>query len=78
MAKKKPTRLDKYNQWHQTRIGLFTFVIVELAASYGVISLAIHNGNLICWLVGFVLFVQSIKNLVILIGTAFHGKRQTS
>jgi hypothetical protein len=59
-------------KWHQTKSGLITFVIIELATSYGFASLAIDTGNLLWYLLFAVFLIGAAKNLLKLIGRLLH------
>lgn len=65
-------QLDK---WHKTKLGLLFFALVELAVTYGFISLAIDRGNLWYYLLTLVFLVGTLQNLLRLIGTIIHGKQ---
>lgn len=69
------TRLHK---WHQTKLGLLVFGLVELALAYGFASLAIDRGNFLYYLLAFIFLIGTLQNLFKLIGKLIHGGRQTS
>jgi hypothetical protein len=64
--------------WHKTRAGLLTFALVELLLAYGAASWAIDSGNILLYIVTIVLVVGGLQNLIKLVISIFHGKRQTS
>ena len=67
--------VNKFKVWRKTRLGQLVLAVIELAASYGVTSLAINNGNLIYYLVALCLLSWGIKNLIKLIGSLMnYGK----
>jgi hypothetical protein len=70
--------MNKLHNFHQTRLGLLVFAVVELAITYGFASLAINDGNLVIYLLTLIFLVGFLQNFFKLIGTFFHGKRQTS
>ena len=55
--------IDKFDRWHQTKKGLITFGLVELAVAYLLASIAIDSGSLIVYGLGFVAFIGGVKNL---------------
>ncbi len=64
--------------WHKTRAGLLAFALVELLLAYGSASWSIDSGNLLLYGLTILLLFGAIQNFVKLIGSFFHGKRQTS
>lgn len=62
-------QLDK---WHKTKLGLLFFALVELAVTYGFISLAIDRGNLWYYLLTLVFLVGTLQNLGKLLQRIFH------
>ena len=54
---------DKLDHWHQTKPGYTTFGLLELALAYLFGSLAIDDGNLLVYLLAFILFVGGLNNL---------------
>jgi len=65
-------RLDK---WHQTKLGLLVFALLELALAYGFVSLSIDRGNLFWYLLTLIFLVGFLQNLIKLIGKLFNGRR---
>jgi hypothetical protein len=55
--------VKKLHNWHQTRLGLLVFALVELAVAYGFASLAIDRGNLWWYLLALVFLVGALQNL---------------
>lgn len=55
--------IDKLDRWHQTKKGLITFGLVELAVAYLLTSKAIDNGSLIVYVLALVAFIGGVKNL---------------
>jgi hypothetical protein len=70
--------VNTLDKWHKTRTGLFGFALVEFLLAYGVASWAIDSGNLLLYGLTVLLIFGAIQNLVKLIGSFFHGKRQTN
>ncbi|HVV25489.1 MAG TPA: hypothetical protein VHC21_00445 [Candidatus Saccharimonadales bacterium] len=70
--------MKSLHNWHQTKLGLFVFGIVELAIAYGFASLAINSGSLWWYLLTLIFLVGALQNLFKLIGRFFHGQRKTS
>jgi hypothetical protein len=67
--------INKLHIWHQTRLGLLVFALVELVIAYVFASLAIDRGNLWWYLLTLIFFVGSLQNLFRLIGAHSHGRR---
>ena len=61
------------HKWHQTKLGLLVFGIVELAVAYGWASLAIDRGNFLCYALALVFFIGALQNFFKLIGKLIHG-----
>ena len=55
--------IDKIDRWHQTKKGLITFGLVELAVAYLLTSKAIDNGSLIVYVLALVAFIGGVRNL---------------
>jgi hypothetical protein len=55
--------IDKFDRWHQTKKGLITFGLVELAVAYLLTSKAIDNGSLIVYVLALVAFIGGVRNL---------------
>jgi hypothetical protein len=70
--------MKSLHQWHQTRLGLLFFGLVELAIAYGFASLAIDRGNFLWYLLMLIFLVGALRNLFKLIGKLLHGGRETS
>lgn len=64
------------HKWHQTKLGLLVFGLVELAIAYGFASLAIDRGNFLWYLLALIFLVGALQNLVKLIGKLIDGGRQ--
>ncbi|HVX48055.1 MAG TPA: hypothetical protein VHA05_01730 [Candidatus Saccharimonadales bacterium] len=56
------------NSWHQTRVGLLFFGLIELGIAYGFASLAIDRGNFLWYLLALVFLVGALQNIFKLIG----------
>jgi hypothetical protein len=63
--------IKQLDKWHQTKIGLLIFALVELAIAYGFVSLSIDRGNFWWYLLTLIFLVGALQNLFKLIG-AFH------
>lgn len=55
--------IDKIDRWHQTKKGLITYGLVELAVAYLLASKAIDNGSLMVYVLALVAFIGGVKNL---------------
>jgi hypothetical protein len=70
--------IQKLHKWHQTKLGLLVFGLLELAIAYGWVSLAIDRGNFLWYLLALIFLVGALQNLFKLIGALIHGGRKTS
>jgi hypothetical protein len=70
--------VGKFDTWHHTKLGLLVFTLVELAITYGFVSLSIDRGSLWYYLLTLIFLVGTLRNLFKLIGSFFHGRRQAS
>jgi hypothetical protein len=61
------------HKWHQSKLGLLIFGIVELAVAYGFASLAIDRGNFLWYLLALIFFVGVLQNIFKLVGRLIHG-----
>lgn len=70
--------MEKFREWHQSRVGLLVMGAVEFLASYILASRAIDTGS--WWEYGFaiVFAVGGIHNFIKLAGKLFRGKPKTS
>ena len=68
------TMLQQLDRWHKTRPGLTVFGLVELALTYGFMSLAIDRGNLWWYLLTLLFLVGALQNFVHLIGSMVRGR----
>lgn len=66
--------LQAFDRWHKTSVGYVVSGLVELAASYGIGSLALNSGSWWQYLLTLIFLVGALQNFVKLIGSAFHGK----
>jgi hypothetical protein len=64
----------KLDQWHKTRTGYLVFGVLELAVAYGLVSLAINDGNVLVYILFFIVTVGGAKNLVNAVRGGSHGK----
>ena len=67
--------MQRLHNFHQTKIGLLVFGLVELGLSYLFFSLAVNSGSLWQWTLAFILFVGFAQNFVRLIGAAIYRDR---
>jgi hypothetical protein len=67
--------MKQLHAWHETKLGLTVFTIVELAIAYGFASLSIDRGNFLYYLLGLVFLFGALRNFVKLIGVLFHVSR---
>ena len=68
--------LQKLDRWHKTRLGLLTFGLVELALTYGFMSLAIDRGNLWWYLLTLLFLIGMLQNFVHLVGSFFNKRNK--
>jgi hypothetical protein len=68
--------MKKLRNWHQSKLGLLFFGLIELAVAYGFASLAIDRGGLWWYALTLIFFVGALQNLFKLIGVLFHGIRK--
>ncbi len=66
--------LNKLVRLHKTKPGLLAFGLVELGLAYGLISLAVNNGNLWYYLLALIFLVGALRNSLKLIGKLIHDK----
>jgi hypothetical protein len=59
--------LQKLHSFHITKLGLLTFIVIELAIGYGFASLSIDTGSLWAYFITLVLLLGVIMNFVRLI-----------
>lgn len=69
--------MQQLAKWHHTRPGLLLFAVIELAAAYGLASIAIDRGNLLWYVLTLIFLVGALQNLVKLIGSLLHGRKQS-
>jgi hypothetical protein len=67
--------LKQLDKWHKTKPGFLVFGLIELAITYGFISLAIDRGNPWWYLLTLVFFVGALQDFIKLIGAIFNGHR---
>lgn len=66
------------HKWHQTKLGLLIFGLIELAVAYAWASFAIDQGNFVYYLLALIFFIGALQNIFKLIGKFIHGGRQNS
>ncbi|HSW85187.1 MAG TPA: hypothetical protein VLF79_01050 [Candidatus Saccharimonadales bacterium] len=64
------------DNWHKTKSGLLLFGIIELALTYGFMSLAIDRGNPIWYLFTLIFLIGALQNFIKLIGAIVRGKHE--
>lgn len=67
----------KLHRWHQTKVGLLVFGLVELGSAYILVSLAIDRGQLLYYALALILLFGALQNLLKLIGAFTNGTGQT-
>jgi len=67
--------MKSLHKWHQTKLGLLIFGLLELAIAYGFASLSIDRGNFWWYLLTLIFLVGALQNLFKLIGAFFHGRK---
>jgi hypothetical protein len=67
--------LQHLDRWHKTKLGLLIFGLVELAVSYGFVSLAIDRGNWLWYGLTLVFLFGALQNLFKLAGAVFNGNK---
>lgn len=70
--------MQKLAQWHNKKLGLLVFAVIELAIAYGFASWAIDNGNLWLYLLAIVFLIGFFQNLVKLIWKIVHGNKTSA
>jgi hypothetical protein len=71
--------IKQLDKWHQTKLGLLVFAIIELGLTYGFFSLSIDRGNFWWYLLTLIFLVGFLKNFFRLTGSFFNnGRRKTS
>jgi hypothetical protein len=67
--------MQQLAKWHDTKLGLLIFAVVELAVCYGFVSLSIDRGNLWWYLLALIFLIGTLQNLVKLLGKFIHGSK---
>lgn len=67
--------MKKLHRWHQTRVGLLVFGLIELGLAYGVAGLAIDRGGPWWYLLALIFLIGGLQNLVKLIGKLIDGSQ---
>jgi hypothetical protein len=70
--------LERFDNWHKTRVGYLVFAVVELVITYGLASLAIYSGSLWWYILFLIFLLGSLQNIWLLIRSFSRGKRQAS
>ena len=70
--------MKKLHKWHQSKLGLLVFGLIELGVAYGFASLSLDRGNLLWYLLTLVFLVGALQNFFKLIGKFIHGKQEAS
>ncbi len=63
------------HKWHQSKLGLLVFGLVELGVAYGFAGLAIDRGGPWWYLPTLVFLFGALRNLVKLIGKLINGHK---
>lgn len=66
--------IQKLDKWHQTKLGLLVFALVELLIAYGFASLSIDRGNFLWYLLALLFLIGSLRNLTAFIGALVYKK----
>ena len=67
--------IKQLHKWHQTKLGLLFFSVLELALAYGFASLSIDRGNFWWYLLTLIFLVGALQNLFKLIGKIINGNQ---
>lgn len=67
--------MNTLHSWHQTKLGLIVFTVLELGLVYGFASLAIDRGNLWWYILTLVFLIGALQNFIKLIGKLVHGNK---
>jgi hypothetical protein len=65
--------IQTLHKWHQSKLGLLVFGLIELAIAYGFASLAIDRGNFLWYLLALIFLIGALQNLFKLIRVFVHG-----
>ena len=68
--------MKKLHKWHQSKLGLLVFGLIELGVAYGWVSLAIDRGNFLYYLLALIFLVGALQNFFKLIGKLTNGGRK--
>ena len=67
--------MKQISNWHQTKLGLLVFGVVELGLAYIFASLAINSAHTWQWLLAVIFGLGVLQNAGRLAGKIIHGKR---
>ena len=67
--------IKSFSKWHQTKLGLGVFAVVELLIAYGLASLAIDRGSLWWYLLTVIFLFGTTQNIIRLIGKCIHADK---
>lgn len=67
--------MQQLKYWHQTKLGLLVFAVIELAIAYAFASLSIGSGDLLFYALAIIFFVGFAQNLVKLVWKVVHGNQ---
>ncbi len=56
--------MKQLQKWHQTKLGLLVFGLVELGLAYGFVSLSIDRGNFLYYLLTLIFLIGALQNLL--------------
>jgi hypothetical protein len=68
--------MQRLHAFHQSLVGHLLFGIIELAVSYGLISLAIDTGSLLYYFLTLIFLIGALKNLLIATKELFFHARK--
>jgi hypothetical protein len=71
------TTINQLKNWHDKKLGLLLFTVIELSLTYGFGSLSIDRG-LVWYLPTIIFLIGGLKNFFKLVGTLTHGWHKTS
>lgn len=66
--------IKQFDKWHQTKLGLLAFGLVELAIAYGFASLSIDRGNFLYYLLTLIFLIGFLRNFKLLVVFLFRHK----
>lgn len=67
--------LHGFKTWHNTKLGLLVFALIELGLVYAFASLAIDRGNLVYYGLIVLCLMGAMQNSALLIRKIRHGRQ---